>query len=268
VPLPVSIGRRALCALLVLLVVAGCGGGGDGDSGGAASPAEGNGTASPAEVDGATVWVTRDAGAEVVLTASVPAGDSVLQALDRHADVETAYGGRFVQAVNGIEGSLDEQRDWFFFVNGIEPGVGAAEVELGEGDVAWWDYRDWSEQMAAPVVVGAFPEPFLHGWEGRRRPAEVDAPAALEAEANALLRVLGGSAGEGEPNVFRLEVEAGATGATLTARRGPGDGSPVTFTLAGSEEAVRAAATALAADPAIVRFRYTASFDERGEVVE
>lgn len=198
----------------------------------------------------------------------MPAGDSVLQALDRHADIETRYGGRFVQAVNGIEGSLEEQRDWFFFLNGIEPGIGSAEVELRKGDVAWWDYRDWSKQMAAPVVVGAFPEPFLHGWDGKRRPAEVEAPPSFEAEAGALLRVLGGDRGEGEPNVFRLVVEPGGGGATLTARRGAGDGSPVTFTLAGSEPAVRAAAQALAEDPSVIRYRYTARFDEGGEVVE
>jgi Domain of unknown function (DUF4430) len=246
---------RALCALLAVFVLAGCGGG-DGGSGG-----------SPAGGGGATLWVTRDAGAEVLLTANVPAGDSVLQALDRRADVETAYGGRFVQAVNGIEGSLEDQHDWFFFVNGIEPGVGSAEVELHEGDVAWWDYRDWSRLMAAPVVVGAFPEPFLHGWGGKRRPARVEAPAGFEPEAESLLRVLGGAAGEGEPSVFRMSVEAGASSATLTARRGAGDGSPVTFTLEGSEAAVRAAARALADDPSIVRYRYTARFDEHGRVV-
>ena len=44
--------------------------------------------------------------------------------------------------------------------------------------------------------------------------------------------------------------------------------SPVTFTLAGSEPAVRAAAQALAEDPAVIRYRYTARFDEAGEVVE
>jgi Domain of unknown function (DUF4430) len=212
--------------------------------------------------------VTRDFGAEVVLEAKVPVGDSVLQALDRHADIETRYGGRFVQAVNGIEGSLAKQRDWFYFVNGIEPGVGSAEVELHRGDVAWWDYRDWSKQMAAPVVVGAFPEPFLHGWDGTRRPAEVEAPPGFAAEADALLRVLGGARGEGEPNVFRLVVEPGAGNATLTARRGAADGSPVTFTLAGAEPTVRAAARALAEDPSVIRFRYTARFDAGGEVVE
>jgi hypothetical protein len=257
---PAALLGRALAALVAVLLLAGCGGGADGEarSAAAAGPEEG----------GASLWVTRDAGSEVLLTARVPAGDSALQALDRHADLETRYGGRFVQAVDGIEGSLEEQRDWFYFVNGVEPGIGAADVELREGDVVWWDYRDWSRRMAAPVVVGAFPEPFLHGWGGERRPAKVEAPAGFEAEAEALAGVLGGGNGEGEPNVFRLVVEAGASGATLEARRGAADGSPVTFTLAGSEPAVRAAARALAADPALVRYRYTARFDESGEVVE
>jgi Domain of unknown function (DUF4430) len=181
--------------------------------------------------------------------------------------VETRYGGRFVQSVNGIEGSLEEQRDWFFFVNGIEPGVGAGEIELREGDIAWWDYRDWSKRMAAPAVVGAFPEPFLHGWDGKRRPAVVEAPPGLEPEADALLEVLGGGEGSGEPNRFQLVVEPGEAGAMLEAKREPGDGSPVTFTLAGSEAAVRAAAQALVEDPTVVRYRYTALFDKAGEVV-
>ncbi len=47
--------------------------------------------------------------------------------------------------------------------------------------------------------------------------------------------MLGGAAGEGRPNVFRLALTPSRSGATLTARRGPGDDSPVTFTLAGSE---------------------------------
>jgi hypothetical protein len=246
--------QRAIAALLAFLALAGCGGGEEGG-------------APPAATGGATLWVTRDEGAKVLLTAKVPAGDTVLQALDRHADVETSYGGRFVQVVNGMAGSLGEQRDWFFFVNGIEPSVGSDDIELREGDVAWWDYRDWSERMAAPIVVGAFPEPFRHGWEGKRRPAKVQAPAGFEAESETLLRVLGGSGGKGEPNVFRLVAEEGTEGATLRARRGPADASPATFILSGAENAVRAAADALAADPSIVRFRYVARFDESGRVV-
>lgn len=250
---------RVFAALLAALALAGCGGG---ESSGvhAAGPP---GAAS----DAATLWVTSDGGARVVLTAQVPVGDSVLQALDRKADVKTRYGGRFVQGVDGIEGSITKHRDWFFFVNGIEPGQGAAEVELGRGDIAWWDYRDWAKRMEAPVVVGAFPEPFVHGWNGKRRPVRVEAPAGLGEQAAALRRLLAPGGGAGEPNVFRLVVEDGTRGATLAAKRGPSESSPVTFTLAGSQAAVAAAAAELASDPAVVRYRYEARFDERGKVV-
>ncbi len=247
--------RRLVLALLALAVAApACGGGGEG---GAAAP--GGETAS--------LWVTRDRGADVVLTADVPAGLTVLQALKREADVETRYGGRFVQAIDGIEGGLAMEADWFYFLNGIEPSIGSASVTLRPGDIAWWDFRSWRKQMQQPVVVGAFPEPFLHGFAGRRRPVEVVHPPELAAEAEELRRLLG-DGGSGEPNRFVLHVKGRARGAALTAKRGAANDSPVTFELVGSLEAVRAAAARLARDPAIVRYRYEARFDERGVVRE
>ena len=120
--------------------------------------------------------------------------------------------------------------------------------------------------MRQPVVVGAFPEPFVHGWNGERRPAKVVAPPEFAAEADALLEALGGPGGEGEPNRFVMRV-SGGEGAALTAERGPKDDSPVTFLLTGSLDAVRAAARALADDPSIVARRYEARFDEGGKVV-
>jgi len=244
---------QRLLAVLLALALAACGGagaGGDPPSGEAA----------------ATLWVTRDRGAEVLLTATVPAGLTVLQALDREAEVETRYGGRYVQAIDGLEGSLARQRDWFYFVNGIEPDRGAAEVVLEAGDVAWWDFRPWEQVAEAFVVVGAFPMPFTRGWEGATRPVELRAPPELADAADALRPVLDGG-GSGPPNVFELAIEPGKQGAELTASRDLANDSPVTFRLAGSEQAVRAAALALAADPAIVRYRYSARFDESGAVV-
>ena len=253
--------RRSLFALLacaLLLALAACGG--EGEGGGAPADAAGHGPT-------ATLWVTHDRGETVVVDAAVPAGLNAIEALEQHAEVETRYSGRFVQAVDGAEGSLSKRRDWFYFVNGIEADLGGAEVTVRAGDVVWWDFRSWQEEMRQPVVVGAFPEPFLHGWEGERRPAEVRAPAELEDVAGSLLEVLGGAGGRGDPNVFALEVEPGADGATLTATRGPRNDSPVTFTLRGSEDAVRAAAEALATKADAVRFRYEARFDEDGNVV-
>ncbi|MBA3717235.1 MAG: DUF4430 domain-containing protein [Actinobacteria bacterium] len=135
---------RRLLPFLLVLATAGCGG-----------QAHESGTA--------TLWVTRDRGADVLLVRTVPAGLTAMQALDRVADIETSYGGRYAQSIEGIDGSLFSRRDWFYFVNGIEGDRSAAEVRLHPGDVEWWDYRSWDKEMRQPVVVGAFPEPFLHG---------------------------------------------------------------------------------------------------------
>jgi hypothetical protein len=95
----------------------------------------------------------------------------VLRALDSNADITTRYGGKFVQSINGIEGSDAGGRvsDWFFFVNGIESSTGAAEVQVRPGDRIWWDYRDWTAAMRAPAVVGSWPEPFLQASAGADR---------------------------------------------------------------------------------------------------
>ena len=247
--------RRLVLALLALaLAASACGGEGEG---GAAAPGG----------DTASLWVTRDRGATLLLRAEVPAGLTVLEALKREVDVETRYGGRFVQAIDGIEGGLAKQADWFYFLNGIEPSIGSASVTLRPGDVAWWDFRSWRGRMQQPVVVGAFPEPFLHGFAGRRRPAEVVHPPELAAEAEELRGLLG-EGGSGEPNRFVLDVKGGVRGAVLAATRGAANDSPVTFELVGSLEAVRKAAARLARDPAVVRYRYEARFDERGRVRE
>jgi hypothetical protein len=143
---------RYLTLALAVAALAGCGGESEGK---------------------ATLWITRDAGARVLLVREVPAGLTAMQALDRAADVRTRYGGRYVQAINGVSGSLTERRDWFYFINGYEADRSAAEYRLHEGDVEWWDFRSWRIRMREPVVVGAFPEPFVHGFDGRRRPARV-----------------------------------------------------------------------------------------------
>jgi hypothetical protein len=95
--------------------------------------------------------------------------DTVLSVLDRTTDVETTYGGGFVQSIDGLSGGSEDGRssDWFYYVNGIEAPVGSADYEPTDGDKVWWDHHDWSTAMRSPAVVGSWPEPFVHGFEGK-----------------------------------------------------------------------------------------------------
>jgi hypothetical protein len=133
----------------------------------------------PSSEGEATLTITHDYGAEKVLETSEsdPAeSETVLRFLDREADITTRYGGGFVQSIDGVAGAVTGGRtsDWFFFVNGVESDVGAAEVAVRGGDRIWWDYRDWSNAMRAPAVVGSWPEPFAQASAGAdRRPVRV-----------------------------------------------------------------------------------------------
>ena len=199
----------------------------------------------------ASIWVTRDRGAHVVLVEKVPAGLTAMEALRRVADVKTRYGGRYVQSIDGVSGSLSARRDWFYFINGYEADRGAADYRLHDGDVEWWDYRSWQRAMRAPVVVGAFPEPFLHGYDGKKRKATiVFASTRLRDEAEALAKMIDAkkvSADElAEANVLFVTTADVPLSATTN-----GAGAPVRFTLGPS------AARRLIANPKLVRYRYS-----------
>jgi hypothetical protein len=206
----------AVCAAAVLS--AGCGAG------------SGGGTAQ--------VWITRDRGRQVVSMNTIPAGLTAMQALDRVADVKTRYGGRFVQAIGGVQGSLSARRDWFYFVNGIESDRSAAEVRLRAGDVEWWDLRSWANgEMTVPVVVGAWPKPvdgnvLVVAGDLRARPAARALARSLHAQGRRgrhLVLVVS------KPVVFHGERNAAGK---------------VVFTISTAD------AARLARNPKLARFRY------------
>ncbi len=116
----------------------------------------------------ATLTVTRGYGAEAMVTATdsdPPESETVIRLLDRSAEITTRYGGGFVQSIDGLAGAENGGRrsDWFFYVNGLESPVGAADVRVHPGDRIWWDYRDWTGAMSVPAVVGSWPQPFTGG---------------------------------------------------------------------------------------------------------
>ena len=195
----------------------------------------------------ATVWVTRDRGAHVLHTARVPAGLTAMQGLARVAEVSTSYGGRYVRSIDGL---AEHGRDsWFYYVNGYLADRGAAEYRLHDGDVEWWDYRSWTDPGQDPVVAGAFPEPFLHGYGGERRPAVV---VALDrALGRRLARFVHGRlASRGPPGANVLEVLPRVRPRLSVRALRSQPGAPVRFVLDA------AFARRLLAEPALVRHRY------------
>lgn len=140
---------------VMVIVTSGCGAG--------IGPGQAEG-----EVD---LTVTRDYGKTVVAgpsTRELRESDTVMSLVDEIADVETRYGGRFVQAIDGVRSSGGARTsDWFYFVNGVEAEVGAATFRPGPGDSIWWDFRDWTEAMYAGAVTGSYPAPLSSGPDGR-----------------------------------------------------------------------------------------------------
>jgi hypothetical protein len=185
----------AAATVLFAVAAAGCGLGPGSDSG---------------EVD---VTVTRDYGAETLEreAESIKESDTVLRVLDRSADVETRFGGGFVQSIDGLAGGQTEGRrsDWFFYVNGIESPVGAAEYDLSDGDRIWWDHHDWSSAMRVPAVVGSWPEPFVHGFQGESYGIAVNCQATGAVCEQVSGRILGAGGADSDPPDGEIEVLVG-----------------------------------------------------------
>ncbi len=104
------------------------------------------------------------------------ASDTVMRLLQRNAKVETRFGGGFVQSINGRAGGRQDGRpyDWFYYVNGVQAEQGAAAVKVRPSDRIWWDRHDWGATQQIPAVVGQFPEPFVHGYDGNRLPTRLE----------------------------------------------------------------------------------------------
>ena len=184
----------AVAALACALALTGCG--------------FGPGEAKPGAVE---LRVTRDFGHKQlgvpVERDRVRDSDTVMRLLESSHNVTTRYGGNFVQSIDGLEGNKAGEHDWFFYVNGSESSVGAADSDVSQSDVIQWDYHRWTATMHVPAIVGAFPEPFLHGRAGRQLPTRVecvnpdaaacnDVVGALEAQhVTAAISPLGSAAG-------------------------------------------------------------------------
>jgi hypothetical protein len=129
--------------------------------------------------------VTRDFGGRQLHRLAglkVQGQETVMSLLMRNYSVGTRFGGGFVESIDGLSGGQEAGQpvDWFYYVNGVEAGMGAAATNVHPGDHIWWDHHDWSQTEHIPAVVGSFPEPFLNGLAGKRLPVRVECASVAE----------------------------------------------------------------------------------------
>ncbi|WP_058485479.1 DUF4430 domain-containing protein [Defluviitalea phaphyphila] len=92
---------------------------------------------------------------------------TVIDYLEENFEIETAYGGGFVNSINGIESGFTnktnkEQLDWFYYVNGNLANIGANEYVLSSEDVVIWDYHSWGNDNYVSNIIGAYPINFIN----------------------------------------------------------------------------------------------------------
>ena len=141
---------------------------------GAALAAAGCGLGPGAGVGEVSLTVTRDFGAERVLAPvreEAAESDTAMRVLERNAEISTRYGGGYVRSIDGVaEATRGGRRyDWFFYVDGVESPVGAADLTLHGGE------RDL---VGLPRLVATHSRCRPWSAPGRRR-----SPAATRASA-------------------------------------------------------------------------------------
>jgi Domain of unknown function (DUF4430) len=171
----------------------------------AALATAGCGLGAGAGVGEVELTVTREYGAVPMLQRTLEANesDTVMRVLEGSAAISTRYGGGFVHTIDGVEEAErgGHPHDWFFYVDGVESPIGAAEYPLEGGERIWWDYRDWLATNHVPAVVGSWPAPFAGGYEGERYPVAVECEGGGESCAlvTVALRRAGATVAVGAP---------------------------------------------------------------------
>lgn len=125
-------------------------------------------------------------GSEVVFDKVVSTGvnSTAGDALEQAAQIDLS--GDYIESIAGIKGN--QQVYWFYYINGLLSKVFAYGYKLQPGDVETWDFHDWTfYSMGGPsAVLGAFPEPCLHGYRGKVAPTAVVYAPEFAAEARQL----------------------------------------------------------------------------------
>jgi hypothetical protein len=120
-----------------------------------------------------TIIATENFGTSILFDEEIiiESGESAMDVLHKVATVTTTYGGGYVGSINGIKSQYTSEngkkKDWLYYINGMLASVGANQYKPHPGDVIHWDFHDWSSDRAVTAIIGDYPEPFLHGYNGK-----------------------------------------------------------------------------------------------------
>ncbi|MEM0493366.1 MAG: DUF4430 domain-containing protein [Candidatus Thermoplasmatota archaeon] len=118
------------------------------------------------------VIITLDYGKSLILDSMVTNNKqlSAFDALESVASIDST--GGFVNSINGISSTYslvnNEPKDWFYYINGMLSPVGSKSYIVHDGDIIHWDYHLWFDYKSSTAIIGDYPEPFLHGFNGNQ----------------------------------------------------------------------------------------------------
>lgn len=120
---------------------------------------------------------------------------NVMQLLKTNLNVVTAFGGGFVNQIQGVPAESNNNKAWFYFINGMLADVGASAYILHKDDRVWWDYHTWDDGtlrsgLTIKSVIGEYPYPFLRGLNAISYPTVVVANRKLLSSAERLCQAL------------------------------------------------------------------------------
>ncbi len=135
------------------------------------------------------VAATRDFGHELIFEreAVIETRMSAADVLGKVTAFETD--GSYITEFEGLRG--DDKVYWMYYVNGLLSKYFAGGYTTRPGDVMLWDFHPWAGAChGSSAIIGSFPEPLLHGYEGQARPSTVVYGEGFRAQAENIAKGL------------------------------------------------------------------------------
>ena len=125
-----------------------------------------------------TLYITSDYGQNLLGEGSFDPslGLTAMEMLHNMTQIETRYGGLFVNGAYGLRSDISRRLDWFYYVNGAYMDRGLASYRPRRGEVVQVDYHHWGSYAASPGFLSGYPWRFLVGLGGKRGNITVASP--------------------------------------------------------------------------------------------